>query len=125
MVLTSEKALDMLKNSLGKTPHDGWIHHSITVGNCAGKIAEALNLDVEKAKTLGYIHDIGKSVGPFEQHVLGGYYYLKNLGYDEEYYNICLTHSYLNNDVDCTGGGHPRDIPFRTNFIKNHEYTIY
>ena len=125
MVLTSEKALEMLKNSLGKTPHDGWIHHSITVGNCAGRIAEALNLDVEKAKTLGYIHDIGKSVGPFEQHVLGGYYYLKNLGYDEEYYNICLTHSYLNNDVDCTGGGHPRDIPFRTNFIKNHEYTIY
>jgi putative nucleotidyltransferase with HDIG domain len=125
MVLTSEKAKEMLKNSIGKTPHDGWIYHSMCVGDTAGRIAAALNLDVDKAKALGYIHDIGKSVGCFEGHVMNGYYYLKTLGYDEEYCNICLTHSYLNNDVDCTGGGHPRDIPFRTEFIKNHEYTVY
>lgn len=31
-------------------------------GNSAGKIAESLGLDVDKAKTLGYIHDIGKLV---------------------------------------------------------------
>lgn len=31
-----------------------------------------------------------------------GYEYLKNKGYDEEYANICLTHSYLNNDVTCS-----------------------
>ena len=29
---------------------------------------------------------------------------LKELGYDDEYANICLTHSYLNNDVYCTAG---------------------
>lgn len=58
-------------------------------------------------------------------HVMNGYKYLKKLGYDEEYCNICLTHSYLNNDVMCTGGGIPSNIPFRSKFIKDHDYTIY
>lgn len=123
MKLTSKKALEMLESSRGKTPHDGWIDHSICVGYAAGVIAKALNLDEEKAKTLGYIHDIGKLIR-FEGHVMEGYNYLKELGYDEEYYNVCLTHSYLNNDVNCTQG-EPTEIPFRTEFIKNHEYTIY
>lgn len=121
--LTSKKALEMLESSRGKTPHDGWIDHSICVGNAAGVIAKALNLDEEKAKTLGYIHDIGKLIR-FQNHVIEGYKYLKELGYDEEYCNVCLTHSYLNNDVNCTQGN-PTNIPFRTEFIKNHEYTIY
>lgn len=124
MVLTSAKALEMLENAKGRKLDEGWIYHSICVGNTAAKIANALNLDEEKAKTLGYIHDIGKSVGEFKDHVMNGYNYLKQLGYDLEYCNICLTHSYLNNDVNCTAGT-PLDIPFRTEFIKNHEYTIY
>lgn len=121
--LTSKKALEMLESSRGKTSHDGWIDHCICVGRAAGVIAKALNLDEEKAKTLGYIHDIGKLIR-FQNHVIEGYNYLKKLGYDEEYYNVCLTHSYLNNDVNCTQGN-PTNIPFRTEFIKNHEYTIY
>jgi len=55
-----------------------------------------------------------------------GYEYLKNKGYDDEYCNICLTHSYLNNDIICTAGGVP-DVnanPFLTDFIKNYQYTI-
>lgn len=115
----------MLENAIGKTASDGWIIHSICVGNCASTIAKALNLDSELAKTLGYIHDIGKSVGEYTSHVINGYNYLKNLGYDVEYCNVCLTHSYLNNDIYCTGGGIPSDISFRTEFIKNHKYTIY
>lgn len=125
MKLTVEKAREMLEEARGKIPDDHWINHSICVGNSAGKIAEKLNLDVDYAKTLGYIHDIGKSVGEFKDHVINGYNYIKELGYDDEYANICLTHSYLNNDVYCTAGGFPKDIPFRTKFIKNHEYTIY
>lgn len=123
MKLTSKKALEMLQEARGKTPRDGWIDHSICVGYAAGVIAKTLNLDEEKAKTLGYIHDIGKLID-FKNHVMKGYNYLKELGYDDEYCNICLTHSYLNNDINCTQG-EPCDIPFRTNFIKNHEYTIY
>lgn len=125
MQLTSEKAFEMLNSYRGKTKDDGWIDHSICVGNSAGKIAEGLHLDVDKAKALGYIHDIGKGVGEFKEHVINGYHYLKELGYDDEYCNVCLTHSYLNNDYICTAGGVPKDIPFRTEFIKNHEYTIY
>ncbi len=125
MRLTSDKALEMLENAKGKTIDDGWIYHSICAGNCAARIAEALNLDVEKARALGYIHDIGKLVGDYQDHIMNGYLYLKELGYDEDYYNICLTHSYLNNDYLCTAAGIPRNIPFRTEFIKNHKYTIY
>lgn len=125
MKLTSTKALEMLKEFEKNMEDTGWIIHSICVGNSAGKIAEKLDLDIDKAKTLGYIHDIGKGVGPFREHVMNGYNYIKSLGFDDEYANICLTHSYLNNDVNCTAGGIPRDISFRTEFIKNHEYTIY
>lgn len=48
-----------------------------------------------------------------------GYEYLKNKGYDDKYANICLTHSYLNNDIVCTAGGvpNPKENPFLTNFI--------
>ncbi len=125
MKLTVEKAREMLEEARKKASDDHWINHSICVGDSAGKIAEKLNLDVDYAKILGYIHDIGRSVGDGKDHVMQGYNYLKELGYDDEYANICLTHSYLNNDVYCTAGGIPRDIPFRTEFIKNHKYTIY
>jgi len=125
MRLTSEKALEMLESAKGKNIHDGWIYHSICVGDTASKIALSLGLDGEKAKTLGYIHDIGKMIGDFSNHVMNGYNYLKECGYDLEYCNVCLTHSYLNNDYMCTAGGIPKDISFRTEFVKNHEYTIY
>lgn len=125
MKLTSEKALELIENFRNKMENTGWIDHSICVGNSAGKIAESLGLDVDKAKTLGYIHDIGKGIGEFKEHVMNGYKYIKELGYDDEYANICLTHSYLNNDINCTAGGFPKDIPFRTEFVKTHEYTIH
>lgn len=130
MKLNSEKARKIIESAKGKTLSDGWIVHSICVGECAGKLASALNdkgynIDIDKAITLGYIHDVGKMVGPFRDHVMNGYNYLKDKGYDEEYCNICLTHSYLNNDVNCTAGGFPSENEFRKNFIENHEYTIY
>ena len=125
MKLTSEKALELIENFRNKMENTGWIDHSICVGNSAGKIAESLGLDVDKAKTLGYIHDIGKGIGEFKEHVMNGYKYIKELGYDDEYANICLTHSYLNNDINCTAGGFPKDIPFRTEFVKTHENTVY
>lgn len=88
-------------------------------------IAKELNLDVDYAKTLGYIHDYGKAIGDFSKHDINGFNYLKDLGYDEEYYSICLTHGYLNNDVMCAAGGIPEDIPFRTEYIKTHKCSIY
>lgn len=129
MKLNSSDALKILNDAREKTSHDGWINHSICVGNTASKIAEALNknnykLEVDKVKTLGYIHDIGKMVGEFKNHAMNGYQYLKSNGYDDDYCNICLTHSYLNNDIKCAAGGFLSDIPFVNKFIKNHKYTL-
>ena len=131
MKLTSREAKKILENMRKEVPDDSWIDHCIAVGNSAGRIAQALyekgiNVDVDKAITLGYIHDIGKINAVKHGNGMIGYEYLKSKGYDDEYTNICLTHSYLNNDIVCTAGGvpNPKDNPFLTNFIKKHEYTI-
>lgn len=131
MRLTSKDARNLLEEERKKSNDDRWIEHCLCVGNAAGKIAEALNekgynIDIDKTITLGYLHDIGKYNGESHGHDMRGYEYLKERGYDDEYCNICLTHSYLNNDIVCTAGGvpNPNDNPFLTDFIKNHEYTI-
>ena len=51
---------------------------------------------------------------------------LTEKGYNEEYCNICITHSYLNNDIICTAGGvpNPQDKPSIAEFVKTHKYTI-
>ena len=109
MKLTSNEALKILEETRKDFENQGWIDHSICVGKSAGKIAEALNkkgmgLDVDKAITLGYIHDIGKKFnehGGVFPHAINGYNYIKSFGYDEEYAGICIKHSFLNNDIDC------------------------
>ena len=98
MNLNSKDALTLLNSKRTLTNSDRWIDHCICVGNTAGRLASALNLDEDFAKTLGYIHDIGKS---FENesntshdvfsHAIFGYDYLKSLGYAEKYAaTICL-----------------------------------
>ncbi len=131
MKITSKEAKELLEIERQKTKDDRWITHCLSVGDSAGRIAKALNdkgysVDVDKTITLGYLHDIGKYNGESQGHVMRGYEYLKSKGYDDEYANICLTHSYLNNDIVCTAGGvpNPDDNPFLANFIKKHEYTI-
>lgn len=128
MKLNKEQALKYLKEAERLNP-GRWIEHSKKVGEAARRIAEKLNLDIEKAETLGLIHDIGKRYGEGTHHVIQGYRFLKDNGYDDEYANICLTHSYLNNDIICTAGGVPDpnsgEYEFRKQFIKSHEYTIY
>lgn len=131
MKLTSKEALKLLESEELNEMEKRCIEHCISVGNAAGRIANALvnkgiDIDVDKTITLGYIHDIGKYSGESHGHVMRGYKFLKEKGYDDEYCNICLTHSYLNNDIVCTAGGVP-DInqnPFLTDFIKNHKYSI-
>ena len=131
MKLTSTDARNLLEIERKRTKEDRWIEHCLCVGDSAGKIAKALkekgcNVDVDKTITFGYLHDIGKYNGESHGHVMRGYKYLKDKGYDEEYCNICLTHSYLNNDIICTAGGVPslEDNPFLTEFIKTHKYTM-
>ena len=112
MKITSKEARELLESYRGKTESDIWLDHCICVGDTAGRIAKALNekgfnVDIDKTITLGYLHDIGKYNGESHGHIMRGYNYLKNKGIDEDYCNICLTHSYLNNDIICTAGGVP------------------
>lgn len=131
MKLTSEKAKEILENLRINVTDDRWIIHCINVGNSAERIAKALldkgiDVDIAKTITLGYIHDIGKYNGESHGHVMRGYEFLKEKGYADEYCNICLTHSYLNNDIICTAGGvpDPNANLFLTNFVKEHNYSI-
>lgn len=131
MKITSKEARSLLEIERKTSQDDRWIEHCLSVGDSAEKIAKALNengynVDIDKTITLGYLHDIGKYNGESHGHVMRGYNYLKDKGYDEEYCNICLTHSYLNNDIICTAGEvpNPEDNPFLTEFIKKHEYSI-
>lgn len=128
MKLTSERALEYLEEAK-KLNNGRWIEHSKRVGEAASRIAEKLGLESEKAKALGYIHDIGKRFGKEIQHTAKGYEFLLEEGYDEEYANICLTHSYLNNDINCTAGGYPDPHGYgyslRVSFLEKYEYTLY
>ena len=65
MKLSSKETLNMLEELNKDSKNKYWIEHSICVGNSSGKIAQALyekgyDVNIDKAKTLGYIHDIGK-----------------------------------------------------------------
>ena len=135
MRLNSKEARELLEKERPKQKDDRWIGHSICVGDSAGIIAKALNLDEDYAKALGYIHDIGKKYGwnNYEgviPHAINGYNYIKELGYDEEYAGICIKHSFLNNDINCLAND--RDYTDSTDpnyeFIKDYilsEYSIY
>ena len=135
MRLSSEEALKILNSFIGTTRDDIWITHSKCVGDSAGKIAKALNLDEDYAKALGYIHDIRKKYGwnNYEgvlPHAINGYKYIKELGYDEEYAGICIKHSFLNNDINCLANDRDYTDSSDENyeFIKKYiakEYSIY
>lgn len=135
MRLDSKKALILLESCMDITDSNNWIIHSKNVGDTASVIAKALELDDDYAKTLGYIHDIGKKFGWGNNdgvlpHAINGYKYIKSLGYDDDYAGICIKHSFLNNDIDCLAND--RDETDKSdknyNFVKNYiesEYTIY
>ena len=82
MKLNSKEARELLEKERPNQKDDRWIGHSIRVGDSAGRIAKALqdkgiDVDVDKAITLGYIHDIGKYNGESACHVMRGYEYSK------------------------------------------------
>lgn len=106
-------------------PENRWVWHCIYVGEAAGRIASKLGLDEAKARALGYVHDIGRKID-HERHVLEGYYYMHDMGYEEES-GVCLTHSFVNNDLNLVAGGvidSKRSLFFEQYFLE-HPYTIY
>ena len=108
-----------------KRPENRWLKHCIYVGKAAGRIAAQMELDSDFARALGYVHDIGRKVS-HPRHVIEGYSYLMRLGYDEMA-RSCLTHSFIDNDINLTAGG-----PLRADtqakvfpYLDSHPVNIY
>ncbi len=131
MIPQKSEVLKILEKAKQNPRNEGWVIHSIIVGDAAGRLAAALNksgqkLDVDKITTLGYLHDIGKMVGPYRDHPLNGYNYLKEQGYDEDYCRICLTHSFVNNDPYCMFSEfmNPEIDGFVIDYVQKCQFTI-
>lgn len=105
----------------------GYVTHSKYVGDLAALIADAIGEDGEYAAVLGYLHDIGRKIDS-DNHIYAGYKYLTENGF-EEYACICLTHSFLNNDIECICACFlPEDsegYDIVKEFVETHEYTVY
>ena len=127
MKLTKEQAYRLLTEGLDAPETIGYVPHCRYVGDLAAMIADEMGLDAEYAATLGYLHDIGRRIDP-GNHIYAGYRYLREQGYGE-YAFICLTHSFLNNDIECICG---RLLPPESEgydevkaFVQAHENTDY
>lgn len=129
--LTSKKALELLTEGIIKEDADyekrenRWLLHCIHVGEASSRIASRLNLDVDYARALGYIHDIGRRIS-HPNHPIVGYQYMNEKGYVTEA-GICLTHSFINNDISMTAGIGPSGEAsiFLDNYLSTHPVTIY
>ena len=95
-ILDYETALNMLY-SFNLKEGDDWDKHCINVGNIsyiiANELSHYIDIDADKAKIFGLIHDFGRSVthDPY-RHGYEGYRLMKKLGYDD-YARICTCHS--------------------------------
>ena len=127
MELTKEQAFDLLIEGLQDPETIGYVTHSRYVGDLAGMIAADMGLDPAYATVLGYMHDIGRRIDS-DNHMYAGYRFLKENGY-EQYAFICLTHSFLNNDIECICGRllSPESEGYAEvkAFVESHENTDY
>ncbi|MGP1575946.1 MAG: HD domain-containing protein [Treponema sp.] len=100
MLPTRAEALKLLEEGYLRNPGQ-WKDHSIVTAECAYKIAEqCAGMYPEKAYILGLLHDIGRREGvTYIAHVIDGYRYLTELGYDEAA-RVCITHSFARQNIN-------------------------
>ncbi len=113
-ILSIERAYNFLEDAPRKNK-ELWIKHSVNVAIVAERLAEQLKLNSKKAYVLGLVHDIGRRkkehVGL--RHIIEGYHFLEEQGYEEEA-RVCLTHTfYARNLVK------PNLIKANTNLTRN------
>ena len=130
--ITSNEAYQLLIKDTIKDKNDffkeenKWILHSLYVGSAARRIATKLELDGDYAASLGYIHDIGRKFS-HDNHLIEGYKYLTDKGFHNEA-RICLTHSFIDNDINLTAGGGPKSketYDFINSFLEKSPKNIY
>lgn len=127
---TSQEVLNLLIQ-LSENPDNGIIRHCKCVGDAAAVVASALvakgyALDVDKVRALGYLHDIGRLLGPSDEHIVNGYNYLKQQGFTGEYCNICLTHSFPENHPILVLSFPPDPVKEKLviDFLAGYEYSL-
>lgn len=110
--IDSKSALDLLfkdviycSNDLEKE-ENRWVKHSLYVGIAAGRIAQKLGIDADYARSLGYIHDIGRKIA-HPNHPILGYKYMISHGFSIEA-RSCITHNYIDNQIKYTAGVGPK-----------------
>lgn len=127
--LDIETAYKLLNNAPRKNK-DMWIKHSVNVAIVAERLAESLGLDSKRAYVYGLIHDIGRGKKDKTgfRHIIDGYKYLVNLGYEEEA-RYCLTHSFYIKNIDSLNSEKlditEEEAKFLKKYIKNIEYNSY
>lgn len=124
----------------GKINTSSWISHSIFESRLMGQFAEKLNLDVNKAKKLGLLHDIGRKKTHSFEHTIKGFELLIDENFQDEAIG-CLTHSFLGGGrcasneqaepgfyVDENGNPNFKSGTIKddvTLFLENYKYTKY
>lgn len=103
--IPSLKEARMMLDEGGKVFPGLWVKHSVNVGRAAELIAaNCSGLNSDTALILGMLHDIGyRSGNTYMKHILHGYNYLMEKGY-EKAARICLTHSFNLNDIKVSFG---------------------
>lgn len=126
-ILSIEEAASIFEQKKGESD-ESWRQHSIFTAKAAYSISKALNLNCEKAYTMGLLHDIGRSFtnGQF-RHISEGYEYMLRLGYPE-HARICLTHSFAIQDISTYIGEIDISEEEKEKYqyiLKNQEYDEY
>ncbi len=128
MFPTIDEARELLEEA-EKTNPGSWVTHSLYTAQAARYISKAHKaLNPEKCYVLGCLHDIGRRNGVTSmRHIIDGYYYLKDLGYDEAA-TVCLTHSFPFKKIDAVFGiwdCSDKEYDFVKGFLKDVKYSIY
>ncbi len=132
MRITSKEALELLKSGVVESDDElqearnKWVLHSICVGDTARIIAYAFGIDEDYAAALGYIHDIGRKIS-HPRHAIEGYHYMVQNGYPEEA-SICLTHSFIDNNIHLVAGGEVEEgetKEFIKGYLGSRELSLY
>lgn len=79
----------------GKINTSSWLSHSIFMSESCAALANCLNLDVDKARTLGLLHDFGRKYDHSFNHAIKGFEKLCDFGWYGEAIG-CITHSFVN-----------------------------
>lgn len=141
MKITANEASDILLAGIdGHMMPEHKVKHSFCVANTASRIAKKCGLDGEYACILGLFHDIGCHLGA-EQHPYNGYKYLRSIGLGDEYASVCLTHSFVLGDPNCSALGtlvigdqmipnkiipyEYQDRNFVLDYLAEHKYSPY